>query len=374
MQVKNSHGRKWNMSALTQRVVRKHEQSAHALSRYENLDEVQSRQDQQSMVDILHNGSHVGGNSQRMQQPGNGASIQEIGGGIRETKLEGSIPISSRMASDRSQIDFSENSEQDPGRAFKFYWKNWVQKTIGHSKSPMEIEANRRAGILSNLAQANQVYGFLPKVSSQKQLSLLKHPKAAIINRHGSSNTSSNIILNLVIRDSLAQQHQQNNSSGVETQQPSSRSMAGIMTHRTQPSGQLSSPSASVSKPLRAIKLQPISDAVVEETGLEGRFGVSSTNLQIGGQRLSKRLLLHLAAASNPKRAPARPMASKISTELREELFGLAAKGPVFDKHFGSKQMFSDMNKLYGTFRRYREDIRGLAAQIEAEAQKLDHG
>lgn len=361
------------MSALTQRVTRKHEQSAHALSRYENLDEVQSRQDQQNMVDILHNGSQTGGSPQKMQQSGNGASIQEIGGGIRETKLEGSVPISSRMASDRSQIDFSENSEQDAGRAFKFYWKNWVQKTIGHSKSPMEIEANRRAGILSNLAQANQVYGFLPKVSSQKQLSLLKHPKTAIINRHGSSNTSSRIILDLVIRGSFAQQ-QHNNSSGVETQQPSSRSMAGIMTHRTQPSGKLSSPSASVSKPMRAIKLQPISDVVVEETGAEGGFGVSSTNLQTGGKRLSKRLLLHLAAASNPKRAPARPMASKISTELREELFGLAAKGPVFDKHFGSKQMFSDMNKLYGTFRRYREDIRGLAAQIEAEAQKLDHG
>ena len=361
------------MSALTQRVVRKHEQSAHALSRYENLDEVQSRQDQQNMVDILHNGSQIGRNRQKLQHSENGASIQEIGEGIRDVRHEGSVPISSRMASDRSQIDFSENSEQDPGKAFKFYWKNWVQKTIGHSKTPMEIEANRRAGILSNLAQANQVYGFLPKVSSQKQLSLLKHPKAAIINRNGSSNTSSRTLIDLVVRGGFAQQHH-NNSSGLETQQPSSRSMAGVMTHRTQPSGQLSSPSASVSKPLRTIKLQPISDSVVEEPGAEGGFGVSSTIMPPGGKRLSKSLLLHLAATSHPKRAPTRPTASKLSTELREELFGLAAKGPVFDKHFGSKQMFSDMNKLYGTFRRYREDIRGLAAQIEAEAQKLDHG
>lgn len=182
------------MTALTNKVSKKNEQSAHALSRYENLDEVQSRQDQDTMVDKLYNRPLITASEQHIQ----GIVKPKINNDVRsslQSKAEGSAPISSRMASDRSQIEFSENSEQDAGRAFKFYWKNWVQKTIGHSRSPMEIESNRRANILSELAKSPQAYGFLPKVSSQKQLSLLKHPKAAIINKNSSSNNSGKLIM-----------------------------------------------------------------------------------------------------------------------------------------------------------------------------------
>ena len=117
------------------------------------------------------------------------------------------------------------------------------------------------------------------------------------------------------------------------------------------------------------IRLHPITDTVHENLSRVSPMGSSSRT-----NKLSKDLILHLSTTSNAQRAPIRMPTTKISAELREQLFGLAGKGPVHDKHFGSKQMFGEMSKLYVAFRRHREDIRGLAAQIEAEAQKLDHG
>ena len=143
------------------------------LSSYDNLDRLQVEKDQSTMVSLLQNGNEAS----------SGREDNKVGQSPNQLRGQATVPVSSTVRGLAKPVDYSENSEQERSRGLKFYWKNWVHKSIGHGQSAAEIESTRRADILSKLSELKDTYGFLPKVNSQKDLRILKNPKATIIRK-----------------------------------------------------------------------------------------------------------------------------------------------------------------------------------------------
>jgi hypothetical protein len=163
-------------------IAKKGESLGSSLSSYDNMDELQIEIDQNEIKNNLEKGiqSNQGDNQSSYLKIHHERFRTQLPDSVHE---EASVPISVSMKDSRNKISFFMKSEQIKTKGLKFYWKSWTHKTIGHVPTAREIESSQRSELIMRFSEMKDPYGFLPQVGSQKQLSMLKNPKATVIKK-----------------------------------------------------------------------------------------------------------------------------------------------------------------------------------------------